>query len=278
MSLKAMLWAMSQKNITPSEKLTLLSLAEHCNETDGKWEAWPSQTKLESDTCLNIKTIKKCLSTLQDKNLLIKTGKCRGRTQRVRVYFLPLETSPNLDLFEDQKTAQKRANFNDETSPNLDVLEGDKHAQNWADFDDGISPNFPPNKPNLGPTNKPNLGLQNQEEEPGRRTRNNNPPNPPGGGGCSFPEFEKFWEAYPRSGRKRDAKSHVLKKWTTKKLESKPGEVLAGLERWKKTDDWQKSGGQYVPGPAKFLNQSLWGAEAQASVKNHKDKIFTGAV
>jgi hypothetical protein len=34
--------------------------------------------------------------------------------------------------------------------------------------------------------------------------------------------------------------------------------MLAGVERWKQTEQWQKEGGQFIPYPATFLNQRRW--------------------
>lgn len=67
--------------------------------------------------------------------------------------------------------------------------------------------------------------------------------------------FEKFWQAYPR----KKAKDAALKAW--KKL--KPDEnllnvMLAAIERQKKSDQWLKDNGQFIPYPATWLNGKRW--------------------
>ena len=71
MSLDATRWAWEQKNITPLEKLLLLSLADRAGESH---EAWPSWSRLMADTGAARNTIHKCLLALQEKGLIIKSG------------------------------------------------------------------------------------------------------------------------------------------------------------------------------------------------------------
>lgn len=80
---------------------------------------------------------------------------------------------------------------------------------------------------------------------------NNTPLTPQGGGG----DFEIFWAAYP----KKTSKPAATKAWA--KL--KPGEetvkaMLAAIEAAKRSTDWQKDGGKYVPYPATWLNNRRW--------------------
>ncbi|KKL62318.1 hypothetical protein LCGC14_2186380, partial [marine sediment metagenome] len=67
--------------------------------------------------------------------------------------------------------------------------------------------------------------------------------------------FEAFWNAYPR----KVGKPAAIRTW--KKTWSKPNPVasdgiMAGLERWKQTEQWQNP--QFIPYPATFLNQRRW--------------------
>ena len=83
----------------------------------------------------------------------------------------------------------------------------------------------------------------------------------------SLPGFEAFWKAYPRKVGKPAARgawkaavkkaSPVGKEPSTENLFEAP-RVIAGLERWKQTEQWQKEGGQFIPYPATFLNQRRW--------------------
>lgn len=64
--------------------------------------------------------------------------------------------------------------------------------------------------------------------------------------------FSEFWSEYPRKVGKPDAK----KKFST--LVKEFDLIMDGLRRYKKTYDWQKENGQYIPYPATFLNQRRW--------------------
>jgi len=67
--------------------------------------------------------------------------------------------------------------------------------------------------------------------------------------------FEVFWKSYP----KHHDRKRALKFW--EKLAPENGlmeTIMAALENQKKTFDWQKEGGQFVPYPATWLNGRRW--------------------
>lgn len=72
--------------------------------------------------------------------------------------------------------------------------------------------------------------------------------------------FMEFYEAYP----KKVSKQTALRAW----FKLKPDEalvlqILLDIEKRKKTEAWQKEGGQFVPYPATYLNQRRWEDEYQ---------------
>jgi len=87
------------------------------------------------------------------------------------------------------------------------------------------------------------------------------PLSPDGGSGDVLSPFEIFWKTYPRKVGKDAArkKFHVAIKKTT--LET----ILASVEACKKSDQWQKDGGQFIPHPATWLNRGGWHDELPAS-------------
>lgn len=97
-------------------------------------------------------------------------------------------------------------------------------------------------------------------EEPVRPVPEEKPPRKPprdarGADAPPPPEFLQFWEAYPRKVSKPDA----LKAWM--KLapdEALVGNILTGLECWRRCDQWKRDGGQYIPYPATFLRRRAW--------------------
>jgi hypothetical protein len=67
--------------------------------------------------------------------------------------------------------------------------------------------------------------------------------------------FERFWGAYP----KKVGKGAALKSF----LRIKPSEdlvirMITVVEQMKKTDQWKREHGQFIPHPATWLNQSRW--------------------
>lgn len=67
--------------------------------------------------------------------------------------------------------------------------------------------------------------------------------------------FEVFWKAYP----KRKSKGHAEKVFAKiNPDEQLLATMLATIERAKKSVDWQKDDGQYIPYPATWLNAKGW--------------------
>ena len=64
--------------------------------------------------------------------------------------------------------------------------------------------------------------------------------------------FEEFWKAYPKKKAKHDAMKAFEK--VTVPLET----LLQALEQQKKSTDWQKENGQFIPHPATWLNGKRW--------------------
>jgi len=65
-------------------------------------------------------------------------------------------------------------------------------------------------------------------------------------------DFEDFWKAYP----KKDAKKDALTAWA--KVKVPLDVILSAIERRRKSEDWTKAGGQFVPLPATWLNGKRW--------------------
>jgi hypothetical protein len=64
--------------------------------------------------------------------------------------------------------------------------------------------------------------------------------------------FEEFWTAYPR----KTAKSDALKAWN--KIKPNLINVLNALDWQRKSEDWTKDSGQYIPYPASYLNSKRY--------------------
>lgn len=97
-----------------------------------------------------------------------------------------------------------------------------------------------------------------------------------GSGGKAGDGFEAFWKQYPRKVAKPDA----LKAWKRLRPAGRLlADLMAGLERQKKSADWQKDGGQYIPYPSSWLNGRRWEDEVTAAqLAEAEDSVFAGAL
>jgi hypothetical protein len=64
--------------------------------------------------------------------------------------------------------------------------------------------------------------------------------------------FKEFWEAYPNKVKKPKA----MAIW--RRLKANHADVMAGLRRWKASEQWTKEKGKYVPHPTSWLNAEGW--------------------
>ena len=90
-----------------------------------------------------------------------------------------------------------------------------------------------------------NLGNVNTEKEVKKRVRKKYE---------DTPEFEAFWNAYPKV--KQKSKQEAREAFA--KVDVPLQTLLDALEIQKRSHDWQKDGGQYIPYPAKWLNKRRW--------------------
>ena len=99
-----------------------------------------------------------------------------------------------------------------------------------------------------------------------------NPPLPPVGRAreCAdvFDErFELLWQAYPRKEAKPAAKKAFRKLKPSQELTER---MIRAVELWKRSDQWQRDNGQYIPYPATWLNNERWNDEPGKFHGNHQ--------
>lgn len=66
-------------------------------------------------------------------------------------------------------------------------------------------------------------------------------------------EFDDFWREYTRKVAKLDAE----RAWSKILVDERPA-VMAGLAAAKRSEQWRRDGGKYVPYPATWLNGRRW--------------------
>jgi uncharacterized protein YdaU (DUF1376 family) len=120
-------------------------------------------------------------------------------------------------------------------------------------------------KPNSKPKHEPKQNPLEDEDE--------NENNKGGAGGNDVTLFSQFWLLYPKKLAKKDA----LKAWGKLSLANGLFEqITASLEKWKKSKDWLKDGGQYIPNAATWLNGERWNDETPGTIQAEQPKQ-TGA-
>lgn len=76
--------------------------------------------------------------------------------------------------------------------------------------------------------------------------------------------FDSFWTSYPKKRNKGDAR----KAWKAlKPIPSLVDKILSALTSAKKSKDWIKEDGKYIPYPASWLRSEGWDDELENAVK-----------
>lgn len=79
--------------------------------------------------------------------------------------------------------------------------------------------------------------------------------------------FEAFWATYP----KKKSKGQALSAWKKLKPDSSlQAMILKAIENQKRSPDWQKDKGQYIPYPATWLNAMAWEDEVPTEQKRRE--------
>jgi len=81
--------------------------------------------------------------------------------------------------------------------------------------------------------------------------------------------FEKFWSAYPRKIGKDAAK----REWLRKKDKPDIDTILEAIEQQKKSKQWTKDDGQYIPHPKTWISQGRWADEVEPEHKKTKWRL-----
>jgi len=94
----------------------------------------------------------------------------------------------------------------------------------------------------------------------------------------SVQNFISFWKIYPKKVGKKPAQKSFEKINPDKKLFE---QIITALKTQKKTENWLKNGGQFIPHPATWLNQERWNDEIRHnnnSLKHFEDRDYTAGI
>ena len=84
----------------------------------------------------------------------------------------------------------------------------------------------------------------------------------------SLADIDAFWKAYPR----KVAKQAALKAWNRASKKPIIEVILSALEIQKKSEQWTKDDGQFIPHPATWINAGRWDDEV---IEKKPLKLFT---
>jgi hypothetical protein len=79
--------------------------------------------------------------------------------------------------------------------------------------------------------------------------------------------FERFWKCYPRKEGKQKARAAFAK------VDVDIGTLLAALEQQKKSAQWLKNNGEFIPHASTWLNGKRW----EDQMVSHYNNIPKGA-
>lgn len=100
---------------------------------------------------------------------------------------------------------------------------------------------------------------QDGSPETERETEKEGDLSSPGGDG-----FEAFWILYPR----KVGKVPALKAWKKLKPDQElKAEILKAVALHRRSEDWTKDGGQFIPHPATWINQQRWQDELKVAAR-----------
>jgi hypothetical protein len=98
----------------------------------------------------------------------------------------------------------------------------------------------------------PQIRLDKNRLDKSREEESNNTLTLTGSSICAT-DFERFWSAYPKKRNKETARK-AFKKLKGVSIET----LLEAIEKQKRSQDWLKDGGQFIPYPATWLNAGGW--------------------
>lgn len=83
-------------------------------------------------------------------------------------------------------------------------------------------------------------------------------------------EFDRFWSAYPRHENKPKAREAFMKIKPDEELLEK---MIASIERWKNSAQWNEDGGKFIPHPSTWLNNQRWEDEPLTQKANSSGRV-----
>jgi DNA-binding MarR family transcriptional regulator len=213
--------------MSPTQKATLISLADNA---DDHGSCWPSIPKICERTCLSERAVHGAIKWLESEGF-IDADRSNGRHTRYRIT-LNGDQPP-----QQMHPRRKCAPATGAVEPPQEMQSPPQHVQS------------PPQE------------LRSNRQEPSRTVRSNR--HSPRTSKPSSERFAEFWDAYPR---KVGSKAKAQKTWTTQKLDDNADQILADV-RARVADDSQWRDAQFIPYPTTYLNGQRWNDQWRTASK-----------
>lgn len=227
-------WKLSKNDITPLEKLILLSIADRCGEAG---ECWPSLARLHNDTGIARRAIILHRNKLIEQGILRFTGEYRGRSKQIPVMQLMVD-----DWREGKSMADE---YNDQCMPCTGAHDALVHKENKIDRCTGCTSD-----------QCMTCTLNLKEKEPKRKDIKIS---------CAFAEF---WNIYPTKKGKKNCKEI----WERRKLNSIASTIIESLKgQIEKDQEWKEG---FIPHPKTYLNGDKWEDEIKMPKPKNEQLII----
>lgn len=268
-------WAKRQQ-VGDSSTKTLLKTYAHWAAED--YSTWVTNDEMIADTELDIKTIRKCRDKLIALGFLVETPQRKGDTRSIIVYQLLAPEGSVVVQSLDQRTGDtvllsppslKEYEAKRDQKRSLSKSGASKGGQKRTPSESGAPPHLPQSPstftgkplhispeapPDLDP--KKGLGLPEVDgdsvaREPEPTARNDKAPD----ADRSQTAFERFWDAWPSTSGRKQARSICESHWLANGLDRSAELIIAHVQSMKLTKHWRTGGD---PTPIRYLEQRRW--------------------
>lgn len=258
MSFQAMTWATEQK-VPANEKLVLLMLANHTNGQTGRCD--PSLNRLAEECGMSRDTVIRAMKRLEEKGLIRVIRRTLEGAQISNSYRLAMPgvvMEGGVEVVEVVTTPVAKC----DRGPVAQCNGGSSTMQRGPvagcyskqEVEPGIEPNPQTPTTPTGAAARSGTSLKTKTLKP-----------------CLQEEmFNRFWSCYPRKVKKPSALKAFKKINPTEDLLSS---MLKAVESQKKTDQWKKDNGAFIPHPSSWLNDRRWEDEP---VESKTSRFFKG--
>jgi len=229
------------KDLTVNERLVYLYLLWRQGNNDS---AWPAAARIAEDLGLAVNTVKKAISHLRAKGHIVITPqkrKGRGYTNHYSVVVPKGSCGDHLSAEKgswDDHLPTEKGSSGDPFLPRS----GHSVTEQWSSGDRKV---VKPWATNI------HQGIYTKEQ--GAQSDR-------GGSEQNHPGFEQFWSTYPR----QQGKGKARRVWDQLNPSPELAErIVKSVKRHKESEQWQKDNGQYIPSPAKYLEEERWDDELE---------------